>query len=214
MKLTIWNCQGAYRKKASLVPKDSDIIIISECSKADSREAAIWYGDSDKKGIAVYSKCKIELIESPRFKYVLPLRVNNTFTLLAVWTQNMPHHRERYIGQIWGAVNHYECDIIAGDWNSNKIWDYKDRVGNHSDVVKHLADKGIHSAYHAYFQEEHGQETRPTFYLYKNKAKPYHIDYCFVSGKFNVEAVEIVDVECSDHSPVIITLSERVISSC
>jgi endonuclease/exonuclease/phosphatase family metal-dependent hydrolase len=75
-----------------------------------------------------------------------------------------------------------------------------------------LAERGIHSAYHTYFKEEHGEETRPTFYLYKNKAKPYHIDYCFVSDKFTVETVKVVDVDCSDHSPVIITLSEGVIS--
>ncbi|HEV8505441.1 MAG TPA: hypothetical protein VGQ53_08580, partial [Chitinophagaceae bacterium] len=122
MILTIWNCQGAYRKKAALVQDTADILIISECSKADSASAAIWYGDNERKGIAVYSKYKIELMEEPRFKYILPLRVNDEFTMLAVWTQNMPVRRERYVGQIWGAVNHYvDVDIIAGDWNSNKI---------------------------------------------------------------------------------------------
>ena len=212
MKLFIWNCQGAYRKKASLVPENSDIVIISECSKADSTDAAIWYGDNERKGIAVFSKYKIELIEKPKFKYILPLRVNDTFTLLAVWSQNMPTHRERYVGQIWGAVNFYECDIIAGDWNSNKIWDYKDKVGNHSDVVNLLATKNIHSAYHSYFKEEHGAETRPTFYLYRNRTKPYHIDYCFISDKFKVASVEVIDADCSDHSPVLVSLEYNIMT--
>lgn len=207
MKIMVWNCQGGYRKKAGRFGADCDILIISECSKADAADAAIWHGDNDKRGIAVFSIFKIELIEEPRFRYVLPLRVNDTFTLLAVWSQNMPHHKERYVGQIWGAVNYYDCDIVAGDWNSNKIWDHKDRVGNHSDVVKLLAGKNIHSAYHKFFNEEHGSESRPTFYLYRNRGKPYHIDYCFVSDKFKVEAVEVVDADCSDHSPVLIRLS-------
>lgn len=208
MKLFIWNCQGGLRKKLDSIPNDSDIIIISECSKADSKDAAIWYGDNDKKGIAVFSKYKITLIEEPRFKYVLPLRVNGTFTLLAVWSQNMPHHRERYVGQIWGAVNYYDSDIIAGDWNSNKIWDYKDRVGNHTDVVNYLAARNIHSAYHSFFNEYHGEESRPTFYLQRNRAKPYHIDYCFVSDRFEIASVEVLDVQCSDHSPVVVKLTD------
>ncbi len=73
MKITIWNCQGAFRKKLAIVPGDSDITIISECSKADSIGAAIWYGDNNRTGIAVYSKYNVELIEKPRFRYVLPL---------------------------------------------------------------------------------------------------------------------------------------------
>ena len=105
-------------------------------------------------------------------------------------------------------MNNAVCDIIAGDWNSNKIWDYKREIGNHSDVVKHLAGKNIHSAYHTFFNEEHGAETRPTFYMNRNRLKPYHIDYCFVSDKFIVESVEVVDADCSDHSPVKINLIE------
>jgi len=208
MKILIWNCQGALRKKLDVIGTTSDIVIISECSKADSVGAAIWYGDNDKKGIAVFSKLKIDLIESPKFRYILPLKVNNEFTLLAVWAQSMPIRRERYIGQIWAAVNYYDCDIIAGDWNSNKIWDYKDRIGNHSQVVQHLSRKGINSAYHSYYGEEHGEETRPTFHMYRNRSKPYHIDYCFLSSKFKVETVEIEDVDCSDHLPMFITISE------
>ena len=156
MRILIWNCQGAYGKKSGLYGIDSDILIISECSKKDAADAAIWYGDNENKGIAVYSNFKIHLIEEPRFKYILPLRIDDLFTLLAVWSQNMPNRRERYIGQIWGAVNYYDFDIIAGDWNSNKIWDYKDRIGNHSEVVAFLANKNINSSYHTFFNEEQG----------------------------------------------------------
>lgn len=62
-----------------------------------------------------------------------------------------------------------------------EIWDQKDRVGNHSDVVNKLADKEIYSIYHKRFDLEHGKETHPTFFLQKKEFKPYHIDYCFAS---------------------------------
>ena len=57
------------------------------------------------------------------------------------------------------------------------------------------------------FQEEHGQETRPTFFMNRNRTKPYHIDYCFVSDKFKVESVRVVEVNCSDHFPLVVFIS-------
>ena len=49
------------------------------------------------------------------------------------------------------------------------------------DLVRVLSGKGLHSAYHHQTKEEHGRETEPTFYLYRNPAKPYHFDYCFLA---------------------------------
>jgi len=57
-----------------------------------------------------------------------------TFTLFAIWAMNNKENRDaRYIGQVWLAINYYEellnnNTIMIGDFNSNKIWDYKDRV--------------------------------------------------------------------------------------
>ena len=100
--------------------------------------------------------------------------------------------------------------ILTGDFNSNKIWDRTHRTGNHSSVVNKLAEKEIISVYHKLFEQEQGQEIHPTFFLQRNKKKPYHIDYCFatISTCEKVKNLEIGTYEewikHSDHSPMIV----------
>ena len=150
----------------------------------------------------------------------MPFRVTGqgkTFTFFAIWAMDNKEKRDaRYIGQIWLSINHYadlldDSTILVGDFNSNKIWDKKKRVGNHSDVVNKLADKNIFSTYHKHFNEEQGKESQPTFFLQRNKNKPYHIDYCLASSNLidKIENVEIGNydqwIAHSDHLPLITT---------
>jgi endonuclease/exonuclease/phosphatase family metal-dependent hydrolase len=126
---------------------------------------------------------------------------------------NKENYEARYVGQIWLAVNYYSKllsnpSILIGDFNSNKIWDYKDRVGNHSDVVSKLSESNIHSIYHRHFNSEQGKEKHPTFFLQRKQHKPYHIDYCFASVEIadKVKEVEIGTYKDwiihSDHTPL------------
>lgn len=233
MKLITWNCQGAFRKKASFIlAHRPDILVVQECEHPDKLgfisttplpKDFYWYGDNVHKGIGIfsYSDYKFELLKifNPQFRYILPFRITGcgqTFTLFAIWAMDNKENREaRYIGQIWLAINHYinlldDSTILIGDFNSNKIWDYKDRVGNHSSVVSLLADKNIHSVYHKYLNQEQGKENNPTFFMQRNNKKSYHIDYCFASADIydKLQNVEIGAYENwithSDHSPLII----------
>ena len=233
MKLITWNCQGAFRKKADIIlTLRPDILVVQECEHPDKLKNSqvyrepndvFWHGDSVHKGIGIfsYSDYKFELFPefNPTFRYILPLKVTGhdlSFTLLAVWAMdNKEDFRGRYIGQIWQAINHYKdlmdgSTIVIGDFNSNKIWDYKDRIGTHSDVVANLEGKGIHSIYHKHYGMEQGKENHPTFFLQRNKDKPYHIDYCFASAELynKVKSVEIGTYENwiahSDHAPLIL----------
>ena len=175
------------------------------------------------KGISIFSfnNYKFELVPifNPEFRYILPFQVtgpNFSFTLFAIWAMNNKENYDaRYIGQIWLAINHYmdlldTSAVLIGDFNSNKIWDYKGRVGNHSDVVRKLSERNIQSIYHKHFNKEQGQEIHPTFFLQRNLNKPYHIDYCFASADIldKVQNVEIGTYEnwiaYSDHTPLII----------
>jgi len=233
MKLITWNCQGAFRKKAdAILSYHPDILIIQECEdpgrlifNKTTRKPndTYWFGDSVHKGIGIfsYSDYEFELLPdfNSQFRYVLPFKVTgrgNTFTLFAIWAMNNKYNRQaRYIGQIWLAINHYTqllntSAILIGDFNSNKIWDYKDRVGTHSDVVLKLEQNNIHSVYHRHFVCEQGKEKHPTFFLHKKSFKPYHIDYCFASTDIanKVQTVEIGAYDdwttYSDHSPLMI----------
>jgi endonuclease/exonuclease/phosphatase family metal-dependent hydrolase len=86
-------------------------------------------------------------------------------------------------------------------------------MGNHSHVVEYLAKLDIHSAYHLHHGQEQGKEQHPTFYLYRNQLKPYHIDYCFLSALMakQMQSIAVGDydfwIKYSDHVPIIVTLS-------
>ena len=91
-----------------------------------------------------------------------------------------------------------------------RFWDKPNRESNHSNVVAYLSKLGIESTYHHFHNQIQGKEKDPTFYLYKQLARPYHLDYCFVSKDLlqklkNVHVGNHKDwTKLSDHSPVIV----------
>jgi exonuclease III len=233
MKVVSWNCNGAFRKKFNtLLDFNADIYIIQECENpAESKDLEyinwaknyLWLGDSKNKGLAVFAKKEINLqpldwtnnFKDHSVKHFLPCLINNDFQLLAVWTHQNNSPNFGYIGQFWKYLqvnkSNFKKIIIAGDLNSNSIWDEWDRWWNHSDVIKELEEINIKSLYHKYFNEVQGKETKPTFFLQRNPSKPYHIDYCLSSNEFSqrLKEVEVPKFDnwqhVSDHVPIIIT---------
>lgn len=232
MKIITWNCNGAFRKKFHiLLELNADIFVIQECENpAESKDLEyknwaknyLWIGDSKNKGLGVFTKKEIIIkpldwtnnFKDHSVKHFLPCFINNDFQLLAVWTHQNNSPNFGYIGQFWKYLqvnkSKFEKIIIAGDFNSNAIWDEWDRWWNHSDVVKELEGINILSLYHKYFKEQQGKETKPTFFLQRNVSKPYHIDYCFSSKEFipNLKKVEVSEFnkwrQLSDHVPIIV----------
>ncbi|MGG0728011.1 hypothetical protein ABE072_22345 [Bacillus paramycoides] len=77
-------------------------------------------------------------------------------------------------------------------------------------VVERLESVGIRSAYHRYFKEKHGQETKPTYFFRKDKSSPFHIDFLFAS-EIILDQLNLVEVgsfekwiKSSDHMPIYI----------
>ena len=221
----------AFRNKAQLIQiEQPDILIVPECEHPDrllslnlNVTSTLWYGTNNSKGLAIFSFGEYRLnlmdVHNKEIKIVCPVSVTGgdvDFTLLAVWTQRTNDREYRHIGQVWKAVHFYKeilsekKVIIAGDFNSNAIWDKKHRLASHSMTVKKLSDLHIHSAYHSHFSQDQGKEIHPTFYLYRHENKPYHIDYCFISAYFmeRLTGVEIGVYQnwktYSDHSPLFI----------
>ena len=231
MKIIEWNCQGALRKKHKrILSEKPDILVVSECEAEAKLKFGdltpkpndfFWYGDSPNKGIGVfsYSDYKFELLPcfNPRFRYIIPLKVTSkesSFLLFAIWAMgNQENPNSRYIGQVWQAINFYEelfsvpC-ILTGDFNSNKIWDEKARVGTHSDMITFLGRYKIYSLYHLQEQIEQGEEPHPTFHLHRNLKKPYHIDYFFASESIIQKGFKLLLgkaenwMDISDHIPL------------
>ena len=228
----------AFRKKADKIFQlFPDIAIIPECEHPgnlnfDSRflnpNTIIWHGNNKHKGLGVFSfnGYTIKLLDThnQHIKTVLPIRVSNKrekYLLLAVWAHNPHDPAYRYIGQVWKAIEAYENlfeheqVIIAGDFNSNVIWDKLKRKISHTMVVEKLQNIGIVSSYHLNTKYKQGQEKHPTFFLYRHENKPYHIDYCFVSKRLasKIKSVEIGGysdwVKYSDHSPLIVDFETK-----
>ena len=231
MKIVTWNCNGALRKKFHVLEIfDADIYVIQECedpSKTKDKkfiewaDRYLWKGDSKNKGIGVFVKKNLRLerldwsdrYEDKSVKYFLPCRINNDFNLLAIWTHRNNSPTTGYIGQLWKylKINQhlFNKSLLVGDFNSNKLWNKKRRIGNHTDVVNELLKIEIRSFYHEFYNEKQGEETRPTFFLHRKKEKSYHIDYIFGSQEFEkaLQNFEIGEVdywlEWSDHLPLI-----------
>jgi exonuclease III len=224
----------AFRRKAAVILRHKpDILVVPECEHPDNlnfREGVkqpsqvLWVGNNRHKGLGIFSYGKYHLKLRRNYhagiQTVVPVAVSGSdydFTLYAIWAWNPSDPDGRYVEQIWKALHHYDRHltnkpvILAGDFNSNSIWDKKYRIGNHSHVVERLASKKIYSTYHLHHKQEQGREKHPTLYMYRHKNKPYHIDYCFVSAGIagKLESVKIGRhkywTQYSDHVPVIVT---------
>jgi exonuclease III len=227
----------AFRKKADLLlGYEPDILIIPECEHPDKLlfpvssvkpKDILWFGKNQNKGLAIfsYSDYRFTVLKkhNKKLRHIIPISVTGgqvDFNLFAIWANNPMDPDGQYVEQVWKAIHYYRKllgntrTILAGDFNSNTIWDRKRRISNHSNVVKVLAEKGIFSTYHLHHNQVQGKEKHPTLYMYRHKDKSYHIDYCFASNDLTkkLQSVEIGDYESwtkySDHVPVIITFAD------
>lgn len=238
---------GLRNKTAQLDALDADLIIVQECedpahSTTDYHAWAgsyLWTGEHKHKGIGVFAKGQTTLTrldwhgafrmpglvsdsqaiawQSAALQTFLPVRVNDRFNLLAVWTKGQRDDPFAYIGQLWKYLQIHRqalCEantILLGDLNSNAIWDKPSVWWNHSDVVRELQDIGLCSLYHAQSGEAQGAETAATYYMYRHLKKGYHIDHVFVPTALLASSTLTIGqpqhwLTASDHVPLIIDI--------
>jgi exonuclease III len=236
MKIVTWNCQQAFAKKAPRIFRDTpDIVVIQECSKKSAEMwesegyAGTWVGKNPNKGMAVFGRqgWNVRRIAEPKRsdpRWLVPFEVTGalSFTLIAVWACAVKgNRRESYVGQIhkalrwrreWFGVGPI---VIAGDFNSNAIFDRNRPKANHTTMVNELREKyGLVSAYHVAYKMEHGAEEAPTFHLYRHIGKPYHFDYIFVPTMWCEVMTADVGRHCdwssdSDHCPLWVEIAHE-----
>lgn len=199
----------------------------------------LWIGTTKNKGIGIFPKAGNHVKElkwSGTFQVsglktqsasaswatndlllFLPFELNDQYNVLACWTKGNDSQVFGYMGQFWKYLQIHRSQlnqrntIIAGDFNSNAIWDKPDRWWSHSDTVKELAEINIESLYHHETGEKHGHEIQPTFYLHRKESKPYHIDYVFMSKELLLRStIEIGKIDewlaVSDHMPLCVNI--------
>jgi exonuclease III len=169
MRMLTWNCNGAFRiKYKTLEELNPDICIIQECEDPNSvskkfedfqmfSKNNLWLGSNKNKGLGVFAKSTVSmkalsfnnLYRERKLKWFIPIRINDSFNLLAVWNHQNDSKAFAYIGQFWQFMRNNKSEfkdmVIGGDFNSNAIWDSWDRWWNHSDCVKELAELNISS---------------------------------------------------------------------
>ena len=233
MRIVSWNCNGAFRKKInSLLRLSPDIAVIQESespSALTSLESSysindkVWVGDSVNRGLGVYSFSDAKLTVysgyDNDYKYIVPIVVHtkNPFTIVAIWAKQDKFYT--YNGQLKCALEYYSkllegpC-LVIGDWNASAIWDDKNGRG-FSTNSSWLANKKFLSAYHEWFGEYFGNESKPTLYFRRNKEMKYHIDYCFLTKDLykNIHEVYVGDyrdwIELSDHMPLVVDIGTQ-----
>ena len=125
---------------------------------------------------------------------------------------------QSYISQVYEAVVNNpqwfagKPSILCGDLNSNKMWDEEGETGSHSALVSLLEKHSLISAYHYFFSERQGAETRPTHYSSRWK-RGYHIDYVFLPRRW-ASPIKSVEVgkhgdwsNLSDHVPLCVEVT-------
>jgi exodeoxyribonuclease-3 len=240
MRIVAWNCNMALDRKVDvLLGLAPDIAIVCECAEPErlrlrSRSSwmqsePVWIGRNPHKGLAVFAfnGYAARLAESyqPSLRYIAPVHVSGPTecNLLAVWAQNASAGgiRKHQLGPLRRALSRYRGflgerpAVIAGDLNSNTIWDRPGWRINHSTKVKILKESfGLVSAYHAVHGEAHGAESEPTLY-WRDRTKDgptYHIDYVFMPALWVAKVRELsigtFEAWCgsglSDHVPVVV----------
>lgn len=222
MKIVSWNANGKFREKfRKILALNADIYVIQECENpATCKDAeyhtlfekSLWVGDLPYKGLMVYSlypSFKLELLdwEQDKFRYFIPVRVNNSsFTLVGAWA--CEPYVEEFTDFIHASDEHIDNDvIIIGDLNSSVQFDAKHRKSGktHEALVAELRTRGIEDMYHYLTGEQQGEEQTMTFYLYRHLDKPYHLDHCFSNPK-NIKSLVVHSPQewlaLSDHMPI------------
>ena len=232
MRIVVWNCQMAFRRKFPAIEAlGADIVVVPESESPEflSQKGAklpwenhVWVGENSAKGLSVFSgrhlPIEISPHHDPAFRYIAPVRVSaafGAFDLFAVWTQAEKPLSKSYVTHALNAVEHYRDmllpgALLAGDFNSSPV--FKTNGKKHLELVEILKTLGFSSVYHTETGQDHGGEDTPTFYLHRNRLKPYHLDYAFchdsqkpLSRSFSIGRYDdwIGD---SDHMPLILDI--------
>lgn len=229
LRIVTWNCRQALHKKAAaLLALKPDIAVIQECAKPERWQQAgaswaLWHGDNPVKGLALLSFGAWTLepvaVSVQDCRLFLPARVRGpvAFNLLGVWTQQAAtSRRDSYIGQLHIALDFYRdflaqgASVVAGDLNSNAIWDLRYPSNNHTQAVARLAGLGMVSAYHTVHRRAHGCEVHMTHR--HNLGNKFHLDYCFVPRTWaqHIGGVQVGGSKwyrLSDHAPLIVDVA-------
>ena len=233
MKIMAWNCHGNFETKIDEIKNSNiDIYVISECEDPSNYDYQkyedfackhYWVGDNNY-GLGIFAKEDVELelvnLDNNGLRYFLPVRVNDEFNLLGVWTnpdmednkvvqypKEITEYYEAHKGSDTGFFN--EDMIMCGDFNCDKKLTNKTHGKNVDEMIDKLSEINLIDVYHDIYQEKEGEESTATHYWCWNENNRYHLDHVFAAeGKVDYLHVDDnydkwVKSRISDHVPII-----------
>ncbi|MDO5859117.1 endonuclease/exonuclease/phosphatase family protein [Methanobrevibacter sp.] len=227
MKIITWNCNGKFHESfKEIIKENADIYVIQECgnpieSKTEEyrRFASnyFWVGEDKYRGLGIFARDDVDIklvdLDDNGLRYFIPVRVNDSFNLLGIWTNpNKKYKTNEYPKEITRYYElHKDSDffnedmIICGDFNCDARLK-KTHARNVFEMKENLEDIGLVDTYHYLNDEKQGEESQATFYMYRHLDKPYHLDHIFESpGRIKYLKIggEERWLKESDHLPMI-----------
>lgn len=226
MRIVAWNCHGNFEKKIKDIKKfGADIYVISECEDPSTYDYQkyegfackhYWVGDNNY-GLGIFAKDDVELkcekLDNKGLKYFLPVRVNDDFNLLGVWTcidkgesnAEYPKLITKYYEEHKDSGFFNEDMIMCGDFNCDKKLKNKTHGENVDEMIGKLSEINLIDVY----PEKHEEKEVVTHYWRWNENSRYHLDHVFAAeGKVDYLHVDDnydkwVKSRISDHVPII-----------
>jgi endonuclease/exonuclease/phosphatase family metal-dependent hydrolase len=224
MRIVTWNSRKAVGARlADLASTEFDVAALQEC------EANPGAGRFDQiattlgipgRHVAIISSYKLDPVAAPSVSDVpvdacVAAVVNSPEPFVFVSLCSHPSGPfkaasysayNRFVFDHFIALNHRLPVVIAGDFNANASFAGRHRGAAHRNNMILLYDNGFVSAYHRFFAEEPGLETRNTYFpsFRPPRDRPHHIDYVFVPAGWSISDVSIGPLWGSDHKPMIV----------
>ena len=229
MKIITWNAQGNFFENFREIKKEkADIYVIQECGNPEISENeefmefasnSIWIGDNKFYGLGIFARDDVKLdlvdLDNNGLRYFIPVRVNDDFNLLGIWTNpdmqgnkvvQYPKEVTEYYGHHKDSGFFNEDMILCGDFNCDVRLTNKSHGRNVYEMMDKLSEVGLVDVYHYLNDEIQGEETKSTFFMNRNLDKPFHLDHVFASPD-RVKSLEVGDekhwIQFSDHIPII-----------
>jgi exodeoxyribonuclease-3 len=234
MRLLVWNLCGATDRKwphlAGLRPTLAVLPEVARQPRALISGGLLppvaewhWVGTVPSRGLAVATFGAPSVPLLPRQatgRWSVGVRADRLHAL-GIWSCPSAGGGPAYVAEVHRAIDAHARwlggpgpRIVAGDLN---IMGTGSTAAAFRRLAGELGDLGLHSAYHAFYDEPFGAESRATYFHQRNPARPFHIDFCFLSDDLlgRVRSVEVgtygdwVDRTVrpvSDHVPLVIEL--------
>lgn len=230
MRLVCWNlCRGTDAKWGHVEAMAPDVAVLAEVAQSpralapnlfepETRCSWHWVGTNSGKGLAVatFGRPSVPILADAVGRWSVAARVGDQ-VVLGIWS----------CPSGGGGARAYEREVLRGlDGHARWLGDRPlavagdfnvvGRAGGFPRLARRFEELGLRSAYHHFFDEPLGAEIRPTYFHLRDRLRPFHIDFCFLSEALldRLIAVEVghydewVATGLSDHVPLVVELAE------